>query len=109
MNLCKHEIKYIEKMEKDWTKKPLIEHIDHVWYDHGNLFSSQVREQMDGDDRAMELLEEFEESWRKLHDYVLEEVDDHRDKIREQKEKEQMKERLKPIIHRKLQKLISNK
>lgn len=104
--LCKHEIKYISEMEKDWTKRPLIEHINHVWFDHGNLFSSQIREQMDeGDERAMELLENFEESWRELHDYILEEVDDHREKIRKQKRREALKERVKPIIHKKLHEL----
>ena len=97
--LANHEIEYI--MSKEWTSKPLIEHIDHVWYDHGNLFSSQIREEMDGDERAMELVEEFEESWRNLQSYVLDEIDDHRKKIREQK----LKERIKPLIHKKLDEL----
>lgn len=88
-------------MSKEWTSKPLIEHIDHVWYDHGNLFSSQIREEMDGDERAMELVEEFEESWRNLQNYVLDEIDDHRKKIREQK----LKEQIKPLIHKKLDEL----
>lgn len=97
---CKHEIKHIKKMS-NWTDKPLIEHINHVWYDHGNLFSSQIREEMGGDERAMELVEEFEESWRNLHNYVLDEVDDHRKKIQEQK----IKERIKPIIHKKIEEM----
>lgn len=92
-------------MSKEWTERPLIEHIDHVWYDHGNLFSSQIREEMSGDERAMELVEEFEESWRNLHDYVLDEIADHRKKIREQK----LKERIKPLIHKKLDELRRNK
>jgi hypothetical protein len=92
-------------MSKEWTSKPLIEHIDHVWYDHGNLFSSQIREEMGGDERAMELVEEFEESWRNLQSYVLDEIDDHRKKIREQK----LKERIKPLIHKKLDELQRNK
>ena len=96
-----HEIKYIEKMEKDWTRRPLIEHIDHVWFDHGNLFSSQVRDEMEGDERAMELVENFEEAWKELQGYVLEEIDDHREKIREEK----MRERLKPFIHKQLQEI----
>jgi len=100
--LCKHEIDYIKQMEKDWTRRPLIEHINHIWYDHGNLFSSQIREEMNGDDRAMELVDDLEEAWRELHDYVLEEVDDHRQKIREEKKRERVKERLKPLIHKKL-------
>jgi hypothetical protein len=104
---CKHEIEYVTKMEKDWTDKPLIEHVNHVWYDHGNLFSSQVREEMEGDERAMELIDEFEDAWRDLHDYVLEEVDDHRKKIREQKKKEKIKERIKPFVHKKIQELLS--
>lgn len=103
--LANHEIQYIEKMEKDWTRRPLIEHIDHVWYDHGNFFSSQVREEMGGDEKAMELVENFEEAWRELHDYVLDEVDDHRKKIREEEKKEQIKERLKPLIHKQLVKI----
>lgn len=92
-------------MSKEWTSKPLIEHIDHVWYDHGNLFSSQIREEMNGDERAMELVEEFEESWRNLQNYVLDEIDDHRKKIREQK----LKERIKPLVHKKLDELKRNK
>ena len=107
MILCNHEIKYIEMMEKNWTDRPLIEHIDHVWFDHGNLFSSQIREEMEGDERAMELLENFENSWRELQEYVLEEVDDHREKIREQKKKERLKERIKPLVHKKLHELRS--
>lgn len=97
---CKHEIEHIKKMS-NWTDKPLIEHINHVWYDHGNLFSSQIREEMEGDKRAMQLLNDFEDSWRNLHDYVLEEVDDHRKKIREQK----LKERIKPLIHKKIEEM----
>jgi hypothetical protein len=89
-------------MEKNWTQKPLIEHIDHVWYEHGNLFSSQIREQMDGDDRAMKLVNQFEKGWRELRDYVLNEIEDHRKKIRKEKKRKQIKERLKPFIHKKL-------
>jgi len=103
--LANHEIKYIEKMEKKWTDRPLIEHINHVWYDHGNLFSSQIREEMNGDKRAMELAEGFEKAWNKLHDYVLNEVEDHRKKIREQKKKQKLKRRIKPFVHKQLEKL----
>lgn len=105
--LANHEIKYIQKMEKKWTERPFIEHIDHVWYDHGNLFSSQVREEMDGDERAMELVEQFEDAWNELDEYVLNEIDDHRKKIREHKKKERLKRRLKPFVHKQLERLRS--
>lgn len=93
--------------EKNWTQRPLVEHVGHAWFDHGNLFSSQIREQMDGDERAMELLDNFEESWRELYEYVLEEVDDHREKIEEQKRREKIKERIKPIVHQKIYEIQS--
>lgn len=107
LQLANHEINYIEEMEKDWTRRPLIEHVDHVWYDHGNFFSSQVREEMDGDERAMELVENFEDAWNELHDYVLNEIDDHRKKIREEEKKKQLKERLKPFVHKQIEKIRS--
>lgn len=87
------------KDKESWTQKPFIEQVKHVWYDHGNLFSSRIREEMDGDERAMELAEEFEESWRELYDYILENADHDPPKPQE----ERLKERLKPLIHEKLE------
>lgn len=88
------------KDKESWTQKPFIEQVKHVWYDHGNLFSSRIREEMDGDKRAMELAENFEESWREFHDYILKEKENH-DPPKTQEER--LKERLKPLIHEKLE------
>lgn len=103
--IANHEIEYIEKMEKKWTERPFIEHVNHVWYDHGNLFGSQVREEMDDDERAMELVEDFEDAWNELHDYVLNEIDDHRRKIREQEKKKRLKRKIKPFVHKQLEEI----
>jgi hypothetical protein len=101
-----HEIKYIEQMSEKWTDRPLIEHVRHVWFEHGNLFESRVRKEMDGDERAMELLEEFEDSWRELHDYINEKNDEHR-RISESRQevKEKLKEKVKPFVRKELQKI----
>jgi len=85
----------------EWSDKPFLEEVKHVWFDHGNLFGSRIREEMNGDEKAMELVDDFEESWRELYEHVLE------NRSPKPTKREQIKEKIKPKLHKKLEELRS--
>lgn len=82
------------------TDKPFVEQIRHIWFEHGNLFRSRIREEMNGDPEAMELADDFEEAWRELYEYVLENADH---ESREERRRRRIKEKIKPLIHKKIE------
>jgi len=88
------------------TDKPFVEHIRHVWFEHGNLFRSRIREEMDSDEEAMNRADDFEEAWRELYEYVLENANH---ETKEERRRRQIKERIKPLIHKKLTEKIEER
>lgn len=78
----------------------LHESLHCVWYEHGNYFSSRIREEYSDDAELHELCEEFEDAWRNLYESVLE-------KTEEEKIKERIKEEvLYPIVKEEMKSLL---
>lgn len=100
--LANHEIQYIQM---EWTDKPLIEHVRHAWLDHTSLFQSRIREEMGGDEQAMQLVDDLEETFRELHNRINK--TDTSGSNRRQRVKQEIKEKIKPFVREQVRNLRS--